>query len=130
LCARHIVSSGIVRVVYIEPYPKSVAEELYNDSLTVDAEERLKTKVAFEPFVGISPGFYELAFRLQPGARKDLRGNAKDWVPAIAEPKLKHFVSTYLLIENKVLGTVLPGHFTRMGIHPVTASIRSGEDAS
>jgi len=90
----------------------------------------LETKAAFEPFVGISPGFYELAFRLQPGSRKDLRGNAKDWVPIIAEPKLKHFVSTYLLIEEKVLGTVLPEHFTRMGIHPVTLSNRSGEDAS
>ena len=130
LCARHIVSSGILRVVYIEPYPKSLAEELYSDSLTVDAEEPLETKAAFEPFVGISPGFYELAFRLQPGSRKDLRGNAKDWVPIIAEPKLKHFVSTYLLIEEKVLGTVLPEHFTRMGIHPVTLSNRSGEDAS
>jgi deoxycytidylate deaminase len=129
LCARHIVSSGIVRVVYIEPYPKSLAEELYSDSLTVDAEESTETKVAFEPFVGISPTFYELAFRLRPGSRKDLRGKVKEWVAGNAEPKLKRFVSTYLLIEEQVLATVLPAHFTHMGIRPVTESIRLGEDA-
>jgi deoxycytidylate deaminase len=127
LCARHIVSSGIARVVYIEPYVKSLAEELYSDSLTVDAEHALETKVAFEPFVGISPGFYELAFRLQPGSRKDPHGNAKDWIPGMAEPKLKHFASTHLSIEDKVLSAVLPEHFNRMGIHPV---IRSGEHPS
>src|SRR5882724_4975159 len=85
LCARHIVSSGIQRVVYIEPYPKSLAEDLYSDSLTVDAEEPSDAKVAFEPFVGIAPTFYELAFRLLPGSRKDSRGSARDWLPATAE---------------------------------------------
>ena len=30
-CARHIVWSGINRVVFIEPYPKSLVEELYRD---------------------------------------------------------------------------------------------------
>ena len=33
MCARHIISSGIKRVVYIEPYPKSMAKELYKGSL-------------------------------------------------------------------------------------------------
>ena len=34
-CARHIVAAGISRVVYIDPYPKSLAEELYLDSILV-----------------------------------------------------------------------------------------------
>ncbi len=83
LCARHIVAAGIRRVVYIEPYPKSVAEELYGDSLTVDAEERSTTKVAFEPFVGVSPSLYPQVFRLLPGARKDARGKARVWRPRL-----------------------------------------------
>jgi deoxycytidylate deaminase len=37
LCARHIVAAGIRRVVYIEPYPKSLAAQLYPDSIAVES---------------------------------------------------------------------------------------------
>jgi deoxycytidylate deaminase len=121
LCARHIVAAGIRRVVYIEPYPKSVAEELYGDSLTVDAEDPSEAKVAFEPFIGVSPSLYPLVFRLLPGARKDPRGRAIVWQPSKAEPKLKRFVLSYLLIENDVLATVLPEYFSRMNIKPIAS---------
>lgn len=33
-CAKHIVASGIERVVYVEPYPKSKALELHDDSIS------------------------------------------------------------------------------------------------
>lgn len=122
LCARHIVAAGIRRVVYIEPYPKSVAEELYGDSLTVDAEEQSATKVAFEPFVGVSPSLYGQVFRLLPGTRKDARGHVRAWRPGAAEPRLKRFVASYVLIEDKVLGSVLPAHFARAGINPIVRS--------
>jgi deoxycytidylate deaminase len=126
LCARHIVAAGVRRVVYIEPYPKSVAEDLYADSLTVDAEERSGTRVAFEPFVGISPSLYGLAFRLLPGTRKDSKGDARSWQSMKAEPRLKQFVTSYLLIEDNVLGTVLPAHFDRMNIHPINPEPKHG----
>jgi deoxycytidylate deaminase len=46
MCARHIVSAGIKRVVFLEPYPKSYAEELYADSITFDRlEARIKGHV-------------------------------------------------------------------------------------
>ena len=122
LCARHIIAAGIGRVVYIEPYPKSVAEELYGDSLSVDPEERPSTKVAFEPFVGIAPSLFQQAFRLMPGTRKDNRGNVKVWQPAKAEPKLKRYVLSYVLIEEEVLGSVLPEYFARMNVHPVAST--------
>ena len=38
ICARHIIGSGIARVVYIEPYQKSRAKELYPDSISVDGD--------------------------------------------------------------------------------------------
>jgi len=128
LCARHIVAAGLSRVVYVEPYPKSVAEELYSDSLTVDAEERSATKVAFEPFVGISPSLYPQVFRLHPGARKDVRGRVRLWQPALAEPRLKRFVASYILIEDRVLGSVLPAHFARMGIKPIVSQPEQGSN--
>ena len=55
MCARHIVSSGIARVVYVEPYPKSKARHLHGDSIQVDAQTPLLGPVTFEPFVGIAP---------------------------------------------------------------------------
>lgn len=62
-CAKHIVASGIKRVVYVEPYPKSRALELHDDSIVLigesEEENNEKTemgnKVIFEPFIGVGP---------------------------------------------------------------------------
>ncbi|MBF4218320.1 deaminase, partial [Vibrio anguillarum] len=51
-CARHIVAAGILRVVYIEPYEKSLALKLHDDALT-DANGT--HKVVLVPFEGVSP---------------------------------------------------------------------------
>jgi cytidine deaminase len=78
LCARHIISSGVKRVVYIEPYPKSLAQELYDDMIDVDPGIRRSDKVSFEPFVGVAPSIYveafraSLVFRAKTAARKCL----------------------------------------------------------
>lgn len=60
-CAKHIVAAGIKKVVYIEPYPKSLAPELYLDSIQVDRPESSEV-VNFQPFVGISPGLFTTVF--------------------------------------------------------------------
>lgn len=64
-CSRHIVAAGIGRVVYVEPYPKSRVALLHSDSVTVEhftghpealeSGEHSDPRVAFEPFMGISP---------------------------------------------------------------------------
>jgi len=56
-CARHIVASGVKRVVYIEPYPKSRVRELYPDSISID-KNGADSHVGFVPFVGVSPRLY------------------------------------------------------------------------
>lgn len=53
-CARHIVASGIERVVYIEPYAKSQALDLHDDSLSVDEKDRGR-KVVILQFEGVAP---------------------------------------------------------------------------
>ena len=35
-CARHILSAGIARVVYVEPYAKSLTHNLHEDALERD----------------------------------------------------------------------------------------------
>jgi len=60
-CTRHIIAAGIQRVIYIEPYAKSRAEELHEDAIVVEEksqERRFKNKVPFTHFVGIGPRRY------------------------------------------------------------------------
>lgn len=72
-CARHIVAAGLKRVVYIEPYAKSLAEDLHGDSIAhADSTDKLK-KVIFENFEGTAPGRYTKFFGYSR-PRKDERG--------------------------------------------------------
>jgi len=61
-CARHIITSGIKKVVYIQPYPKSLALELHKDAIALDDPDNSSSKSAFVPFVGISPRRYQDLF--------------------------------------------------------------------
>lgn len=101
LCARHIVSAGISRVVYIEPYTKSLAAELYPDSIAVDGVARMPgPKVKFDTFLGIAPPRYIEIFSRKKGARKSKKsGDAFEWTHANARPLLRWFVSAYIQVE-------------------------------
>jgi len=88
-CARHVVAAGIKRVVYIAPYPKSLAGGLHQDSIAVDPShgERPDSKVTFEPFVGVGPSRYLDLFEMPP--RKSRRtGKVKPFRPKKANPRL------------------------------------------
>jgi deoxycytidylate deaminase len=74
-CTKHIVASGIRRVVYMEPYPKSKVRELHANEVVI--EEENVDKVAFVPFIGISPFRYRDIF--QKGRRKKRDGTARTW---------------------------------------------------
>ncbi|MCP4327613.1 MAG: hypothetical protein GY791_04145 [Alphaproteobacteria bacterium] len=100
MCARHIISSGLARVVYIEPYPKSLAKELYNKSINVDGDMADDDAVIFEPFMGISPRRYGEFFAMRD--RKDEKGNALDWNPAKSKPIISENFVTYLDAETAI----------------------------
>lgn len=117
LCARHIISAGVRRVIYIEPYPKSLARELYEDMIDVDSRAKRTDRVTFEPFVGVAPSIYTEMFRANE--RKDRQGNAVTWIEGEAEARLKRFVPSYLLIEDTVLGKVLPAVLGRGNVSRV-----------
>lgn len=68
-CTKHIVDAGIARVVFIEPYPKSLARELHSDSIEIVGEDQTPSpegfqKVPFEPFVGVGPRRYADVFSM------------------------------------------------------------------
>lgn len=54
-CARHIVASGISKVVYIEPYPKSLALELHTDAIADRETDDKDGKVLFLQYEGVAP---------------------------------------------------------------------------
>ncbi|SEG46265.1 Cytidine and deoxycytidylate deaminase zinc-binding region [Bosea lathyri] len=85
LCAKHIIASGIKRVVFIEPYPKSYALELYADEIIVaKTTDKGEKRIKFEPFTGIAPYRYRELFERRK--RKDGDGNAQEWKTGKPEP--------------------------------------------
>jgi len=76
-CTRHIIASGVQRVVYIEPYAKSRAEELHEDAIIVEetAQDRghRRNKVPFTHFVGVGPRRYFDLFSLTLSSGYELR---------------------------------------------------------
>lgn len=102
VCAKHIVAAGIREVIFIEPYPKSRAQDLYPDSIgfALEPDRRDQSKVVFRPFLGVSPLRYVDLFSLKmpSGAdikRKDDRGRKLDWVNT-GEPRIKLSSSTFM----------------------------------
>ena len=62
-CARHIVASGITKVVYLEPYAKSLAINLHDDSIADNKpESESQGKVRFLPYQGVSPRLYKAVY--------------------------------------------------------------------
>jgi deoxycytidylate deaminase len=75
-CARHIVAAGVRKVVYLEPYAKSMAISLHDDSIADNkSEKESHGKVRFIPYQGVSPRLYKAVY-LKTGDLKDKkRGN-------------------------------------------------------
>ncbi len=108
-CAKLIIAAGISRVVYIEPYPKSLALKLNADA--IDAEgfsRRLKRgyaqPVKFSPFVGVGPRRYLDFFSLttSTGSRTERKkdGRFVQWSPKRASPRLPMLPTSYLERED------------------------------
>src|SRR5690606_26190311 len=104
-CAKHIVASGIRRVVYLEPYPKSQAKDLHDDSIELGQHEEpgdeTGSKVVFEPFQGVGPRrFFDLfsvglssgyeTVRKRSGAKERL-----EWHRSDASLRVPMFPLTY-----------------------------------
>lgn len=107
-CAKHIISAGISRVVYIEPYPKSKAAEFHGDSIEVGfdaiSDSSHTSKVRFEPFVGVGPRVFFDLFSTQLGsgynvARRNGEGKSLDWQPQEGKLRLQMLPVSYLELE-------------------------------
>lgn len=98
MCAKHIVSSGITELKYIEPYPKSYAEQLHSDSIYVGVKHCGEKRTVFSPFIGISPHRFRDLF--ERGKRKDHKGTFSDWIHGSPHLIVSYTIATYLKNEE------------------------------
>lgn len=80
-------------MVYIEPYRKSLVQELYPDSVIVDPADQCADKVRIEPFVGVAPRRYSDLFDLATMKRKSKDGSGLYWNRSEAVPRLPEYMS-------------------------------------
>lgn len=62
MCMRLIIASGIARVVYVDPYPKSLAMDMYSDAIYDAAHGTYPDRVRVEPFMGVGWKLYPALF--------------------------------------------------------------------
>lgn len=102
ICARHIVSSGISEVLFIEPYEKSRVRDLYEDSISVESPEFSSKNANFRAFSGVAPRRYMEFFQMA-SARKDKEGRILESDEIAKNPRIKRFVLTYLVLEDIII---------------------------
>ncbi|KAG8154968.1 anti-phage dCTP deaminase [Burkholderia catarinensis] len=83
-CARHIVASGIAKVLYIEPYPKSLALDLHRDAVSEDGKDAAE-KVVFLQYSGVAPKDMLALFNAKL-TRKDASGKLRSFDRRTASP--------------------------------------------
>lgn len=98
-CAKHLIGSGVKRIVYIEPYPKSRAMALHDDAITIDQQS--SDKVILSHFHGIAPRRYRDIF--EKGSRKTKEGRAKVWYEDEPKPLVGDRFSLHVLFEPEVV---------------------------
>jgi len=111
ICARHIISSGIREVVFIEPYEKSRTKDLYDDSISVEPYEASTRRANFKAFVGVAPRKYMDLFEM-PSSRKNRSGKILDADDIANNPRIKRIVLTYLFAEDIVITQTAQLHST------------------
>jgi deoxycytidylate deaminase len=85
MCTRHIIAAGVKKVIYLEPYHKSMSKDLYKDSISFDLTETPSSDhVHFSAFTGITPKSFQLVF--SKGKRKGKDGKAFGWDKKSAQP--------------------------------------------
>lgn len=80
-CTKHIVAAGIEQVIYVEPYPKSKAKALHDDSIVLTDEESLgegDKRVRYRAFNGVGPRRFVDLFSLNLGNGRPVKRKLND----------------------------------------------------
>lgn len=101
-CTKHILTAGIKRVIYMEPYPKSRAKELHFNEIELEKDN--PARVSFVPFLGIAPNRYRDIF--SKGKRKS-KGVANRWYYEEPCPMIDTLTPKYIEYEKYAISPLL-----------------------
>jgi tRNA(Arg) A34 adenosine deaminase TadA len=79
LCTKHILASGITKVIYLHPYPKSLTPTLFKDLVVTNPHIKHIGKLVFNSFMGVAPRRFLKVFYLDPNNRKRNGGEINEW---------------------------------------------------
>lgn len=101
ICAKHIVAAGIAKVVFLEPYPKSLTADMHSDAVKVEGMSRGNyekfSAANFVPFYGITPRRYREMFTR---AKRKAKGQFQDFVDGERFPRNADLLPWYAEREN------------------------------
>lgn len=104
-CARHIVAAGISEVYYLEPYRKSLATKLHDDSVTEDEKDSKRTRIL--PYFGAAPKRYFSLFMPGTRERKDSdRGEMIRYPESASKPIESTSIESLPTLESIVVRSV------------------------
>ncbi|MFG1421874.1 deaminase [Roseixanthobacter liquoris] len=105
MCAKHIVSAGLSKVIFLEPYPKSLASDLHSDSIQIENNDRGQYSkypaVSFEHFYGVSPRRYREIF--ERSKRKSDDGQFQAFIDDERKPFIDIKIPVYGELEKLVI---------------------------
>ncbi|WP_417618553.1 deaminase [Parasphingorhabdus sp.] len=101
MCSKLIIASGIKRVVYVQPYVKSLSGELFKDSIIFDSQSEDR-RVNFASLKGVTPAGFKRAFA-RSTKRKNPDGSALKWNKLTAQPTFLTTIPYYINLERDVL---------------------------
>jgi deoxycytidylate deaminase len=106
MCSKHIIASGLAKVVFLEPYPKSLTFQLHNDAAEIEGGDRGTyaqfPSVEFVHFFGVTPRRYQQIFTR--GRRKDSKGDFVSYASSKRMPIIDIKAPSYTQPESMVLG--------------------------
>lgn len=112
-CAKHIIAAGLRTVIYLEPYPKSRAENLYREEIDLEGIEEVPVpgKLVFRSFSGVAPRQYGRLFSMSERGKKSGK-TLREW-EAQRSTLSPLYVSrnasgSYLISERDELRKLLP----------------------
>jgi deoxycytidylate deaminase len=114
MCAKHIVAAGLLKVIFLEPYPKSLAVDLHSDSIQIEGGDRGHYQdfpaVTFEHFYGVSPRRYREIFE-RSKRKNDEDGKVVEYCDGKKRPNIDIKFPFYNALEAFIVEKSLSAFF-------------------
>ncbi|TPM33747.1 dCMP deaminase [Mesorhizobium sp. B2-2-2] len=130
MCSKHVVAAGIRKVVFLEPYPKSLTADLHSDSVKIEGSSRgiydPFPAVEYIPFFGITPRRYRELFTR---AKRKKGGKFEEFQGGEPQPIFATLAPWYAVRENEVIELTKQSlsEFLKDGSREADAANQSGE---